>query len=37
MSRRDTFRRLRISVGLSGSTDDTTIAQMPITSKYQSM
>lgn len=31
------FRRLRVSVGLSGSADGTTIAQMPITSKYQSV
>ena len=33
----DTVRRLRISVGLSGSADGTTITQMPITSKYQSV
>ena len=31
------FRRLRVSVGLSGSADGTTITQMPITSKYQSV
>ncbi len=37
MSVEDALRRLRISVGLSGSADGTTIAQMPITSKYQSV
>lgn len=37
MPMEDTLRRLRISVGLSGSADGITIAQMLITSKYQSV
>ena len=37
MPRRDTFRRLRASVCLFGFADGTTIAQMPITSKSQSV